>query len=65
MAEQTKQQKRPEHQNEQRAERRKLKDGDQDWKTKCCVCGAVPTVHPMGLCGPCCFGEAATAGGDW
>jgi hypothetical protein len=65
MAEQTKQPQRPEQQHDQYAERRKLKAGDQDWKTKCCVCGAVPTVHPLGLCGPCCFGESDTAGGEW
>ena len=42
-----------------------LKDGDQDWKVKCSNCGQLPTVHPLGLCGPCCFGEADTAGGNW
>lgn len=42
-----------------------LKEGDQDWEHPCDVCGQLPTVHPTGLCGPCCFGEAATVGGDW
>lgn len=31
----------------------------------CLVCGAVPTVEETGLCGPCCFGEAETIGGNW
>ncbi len=43
----------------------KLKDGDPDWTRKCTGCGDTPTVHPTGLCGPCCFGEADTAGGNW
>lgn len=42
-----------------------LKDGDKDWDTKCQNCDATPTVHPLQLCGPCCFGEADTAGGNW
>ena len=42
-----------------------MKDGDKDWETPCTVCGAKPTVHPTGLCGPCCFGEADTIGGNW
>ena len=36
-----------------------------DWQTSCKVCGAVPTVPLTGLCGPCTFGEAETAGGNW
>lgn len=32
---------------------------------KCEVCGELPTVENTGLCGPCCFGEASTAGGNW
>jgi len=43
----------------------KLKNGDKDWKTPCQNCEQVPTVHPVALCGPCCFGEAETAGGNW
>lgn len=31
----------------------------------CQVCGAKPTVGDLALCGPCCWGEAATAGGNW
>lgn len=42
-----------------------LRDGDKDWNTECDVCSEKPTVHPTGLCGPCCFGEAATVGGNW
>lgn len=45
--------------------RPQLKEGDKDWQTRCMVCDQVPTVHPTGLCGPCCFGEAETAGGNW
>jgi hypothetical protein len=43
----------------------KLKSGDKDWNTECQNCGQVPTVHPTQLCGPCCFGEAETFGGNW
>lgn len=43
----------------------KLRDGDKDWNHECDNCGAVPTVFPTGLCGPCCWGEAETAGGNW
>lgn len=32
---------------------------------RCTVCGASPTVADTGLCGPCAFGEAGTAGGSW
>lgn len=42
-----------------------LADGDKDYDTPCEVCGEKPTVHPTGLCGPCCFGEAETYGGNW
>lgn len=44
---------------------RSMKDGDKDWDTGCQACGQKPTVHPTQLCGPCCFGEAETAGGNW
>jgi len=47
------------------ADEKRLADGDKDWDTPCQNCGQVPTVHPTGLCGPCCFGEAETAGGNW
>lgn len=39
--------------------------GGQDWDTPCMVCGEKPTVIPTELCGPCCFGEAETFGGNW
>ena len=36
-----------------------------NWQVACSTCGEVPT-HPLtGLCGPCTFGEAETAGGNW
>jgi hypothetical protein len=31
----------------------------------CSVCGQSPVVAATGMCGPCTFGEAGTAGGDW
>lgn len=43
----------------------KLKNGDKDWNTPCQNCDELPTVHPTELCGPCCFGEAVTHGGNW
>lgn len=43
----------------------KLEKGDPNWQCKCTNCGETPTVHPTKLCGPCCFGEAETAGGNW
>lgn len=36
-----------------------------DWKGKCDVCGQSPIVPVTGMCGPCTFGEAETAGGNW
>jgi hypothetical protein len=46
-----------------------LKAGDPlvvpDWNTPCENCEAVPTVPLTGLCGPCTFGEADTADGNW
>ena len=38
---------------------------EKDWGRKCENCGATPVVNATGLCGPCTFGEAATAGGNW
>lgn len=43
----------------------KLTNGDKDWNSPCLNCDAVPTLHPTKLCGPCCLGEADTAGGNW
>ena len=42
-----------------------LQEGDADWSTPCSSCDEIPTVHPTRLCGPCCFGDAHTAGGNW
>jgi len=36
-----------------------------DWGRECEVCGQKPVVNATGLCGPCTFGEADTAGGNW
>lgn len=36
-----------------------------NWSYECEVCGATPVVPATGLCGPCTFGEAETAGGNW
>lgn len=36
-----------------------------DWSHSCEVCGQTPIVPMTGLCGPCTFGEADTAGGNW
>lgn len=39
--------------------------GAKDYERECTVCGALPTVHPTELCGPCCFGNAGTINGNW
>ena len=46
-----------------------------NWSIECQNCGELPTVIAenakteeeidTGLCGPCYFGEAITAGGNW
>jgi hypothetical protein len=36
-----------------------------DWNHQCENCGATPVVPETGLCGPCTFGEAETANGNW
>lgn len=36
-----------------------------DWEGHCELCGASPILPSTGLCGPCTFGEAETAGGNW
>ena len=36
-----------------------------DWTKGCFVCGEKPVVASTEMCGPCTFGEAATAGGNW
>jgi hypothetical protein len=40
-------------------------DVQPDWSKKCSTCGATPVVPITGLCGPCTFGDASTAGGNW
>lgn len=39
--------------------------GEPNWERQCTVCGQRPVVPFSGLCGPCTFGEADTAGGNW
>lgn len=41
------------------------KETEPDWNGKCENCGASPIVPCTGLCGPCTFGEAETANGNW
>ncbi len=36
-----------------------------DWTRNCLVCGETPILPVTGMCGPCTFGEADTAGGNW
>jgi hypothetical protein len=36
-----------------------------DWAATCENCGATPVLPMTGMCGPCTFGEAETAGGNW
>jgi hypothetical protein len=36
-----------------------------NWNVKCMNCDERPTVGDTELCGPCCFGEAETKGGNW
>ena len=36
-----------------------------DWDGECEVCGASPILPLTGMCGPCTFGEAETANGNW
>ncbi len=46
-------------------EARGCKLTDPDWDHGCDNCEQRPIVPATGLCGPCTFGEAATAGGNW
>lgn len=41
------------------------KESRANWNKKCGVCGQLPTVPETGMCGPCTFGEADTAVGNW
>jgi len=43
----------------------KRQDTRPDWTHCCSVCGVSPVVPATGMCGPCTFGEADTAGGGW
>lgn len=43
----------------------KKSDTAPDWSRKCTVCGQAPVFPFTGMCGPCIFGEADTAFGDW
>lgn len=36
-----------------------------DYTRSCSSCGAKPVLPLTGMCGPCSFGEAETAGGNW
>ncbi len=36
-----------------------------DWTRGCSNCAQRPVVNSTGMCGPCTFGEAETAGGNW
>lgn len=36
-----------------------------DWENTCETCGSTPVLPITGMCGPCTFGEADTAGGEW
>ena len=36
-----------------------------NWAGKCIVCGQSPILDCTDMCGPCTFGEAETAGGNW
>lgn len=36
-----------------------------DWTRECGLCGESPVVPITSMCGPCTFGDADTAGGNW
>jgi len=40
-------------------------DMEPDWAGSCVVCGSAPIVPMTGMCGPCSWGEAGTALGNW
>lgn len=54
---------RPERMNENQED--KDPDTEPDWSSTCDNCGESPVVPCTGMCGPCTFGEAETAGGNW
>ena len=43
----------------------KCDETEPDWSGKCDVCGQAPIIPVSGMCGPCTFGEAKTANGNW
>ena len=59
----------PEELAEYEAKREELKPNDPriepDHEGACEVCGASPIMPLTGMCGPCTYGEAETAGGNW
>lgn len=46
-------------------DRQKPPNTEPDWSKECENCGATPIVLATGMCGPCTFGEAETANGNW
>jgi hypothetical protein len=49
----------------QREELESKRDLKPNWTGECENCGASPIVPATGMCGPCTFGQADTAGGNW
>lgn len=53
------------HSSKREQTKTRAQESSPDWTQSCTVCGQSP-VHPVtGMCGPCSFGEAGTAGGEW
>jgi hypothetical protein len=48
-----------------RSAKKHAKDVSPDWTVECYLCGAVPIVPLTEMCGPCTWGEAETAEGNW
>jgi hypothetical protein len=48
-----------------REEQKKKAEMEPDWSGECENCGASPIVPTTGMCGPCTFGDADTADGNW
>jgi hypothetical protein len=53
----------PNARKEDRPERRPSMAHNYD--AECMCCAATPTVGKSRMCGPCYFGDASTAGGNW
>ncbi len=51
--------------NKKKGKKGRPEDTKPDWTGKCLLCGESPIVPLTGMCGPCTFGEADTAGGNW